>query len=546
MSFFVAFTGWRLRKARGGFTFSIMALGISFWSLGYLLGFFNTNLEWKMVMLRVEYLGNVVSVYFWIVFVATYTQYDRWLTKSNRFLLALIPIVTYLQILFIENHQLFYESLKLRESGDLVVTAKVYGFGFYLWSAYAYLVVIGGALLLVRGILHQPNLFRNQAFPLSAGSIAVFIPNLLYVTGNNPIAPYDPTPLFFIVAEVMFLVAIWRYRLFDLVPIAHHFVFSNVKSGVIIADDQMRIVEMNPFAEKIFNLKRKKILGKPFPQPLAELYESLNPKDVEGRKAELTLGPASRTFEVKFDQFAGSSLDKKWSIVLLYDITDLKQTMRELDAYARMVAHDLKSPLAAQLNALHVLENVDIKDTERQVIQAGMKANALKMNQIIESLLILASVRNEKEISLRKLDMGDIVGKAIQRLQGLADEKQAKISTPEAWPKAFGYAPWVEVIWVNLISNAIKYGGNPPRIEVGHNKDRYWVKDGGGGLSSAEREVIFEEFHRLKRHENNTPGHGIGLSIIKRIIKRMGGRVGVESDSSGSTFYFTLPKDPKA
>jgi signal transduction histidine kinase len=103
----------------------------------------------------------------------------------------------------------------------------------------------------------------------------------------------------------------------------------------------------------------------------------------------------------------------------------------------------------------------------------------------------------------------------------------------------------VEEVWANYISNAIKYGGKPPRIELGAGPQpngtvRFWVRDNGHGLSIEDQRRLFGEFSRLS--EGQVEGHGLGLSIVRRIVTKLGGEVGVESQiGQGSMFYFTLP-----
>jgi signal transduction histidine kinase len=115
-----------------------------------------------------------------------------------------------------------------------------------------------------------------------------------------------------------------------------------------------------------------------------------------------------------------------------------------------------------------------------------------------------------------------------------------------------GYGPWVEVVWTNYLSNAIKYGGRPPMVELGAQElpsptnglptVRFWVHDNGPGLSDNEQARLFTPFERL--HQTRAPGHGLGLSIVQRVVTKLGGQVGVESngvEGQGCIFYFTLP-----
>ncbi len=181
---------------------------------------------------------------------------------------------------------------------------------------------------------------------------------------------------------------------------------------------------------------------------------------------------------------------------------------------------------------------------------AVISQNSYKMSSIIDELLTLASVRNMSDIATGPLMMGRIVNDALTRLSRLMDTSGAEIVLPQRWPTAHGYGPWIEEIWANYISNAIKYGGTPPRIELGADtlvedgqqpRIRFWIRDNGRGMTEAECAQLFREFSRLDQHRS-LEGHGLGLSIVERIVKKLGGSVGVESAlGSGSIFSFTLP-----
>jgi signal transduction histidine kinase len=178
--------------------------------------------------------------------------------------------------------------------------------------------------------------------------------------------------------------------------------------------------------------------------------------------------------------------------------------------------------------------------------------NSRKMAAIIDELLLLSSVRGMEEIELHPLEMSRIVAEARGRLLHLVEEQRGEISLPESWPIALGYAPWVEAIWTNYLSNALKYGGQPPQVKLGAKVEgngwvRFWVRDNGPGLSPEEQDRLFTPFERL--YQIHAEGHGLGLSIVQRIATKLGGQVGVESDGvpgQGCTFYFTLPALPTA
>jgi signal transduction histidine kinase len=235
---------------------------------------------------------------------------------------------------------------------------------------------------------------------------------------------------------------------------------------------------------------------------------------------------------------------------------DLQARNDELDAFAHTVAHDLKTPLALLIGYTSFLEAGEGQDPEQHAMCIhAVGQSARKMGSIIDELLLLSRVRKVDEVNLSPLNMGEIVGDVLIRLTDVIEHENVAIRKPEIWPVAWGYGPWIEEVWANYINNAIKYGGTPPQIELGADviasdvpgseepaQVRFWVRDNGNGLTEEQQKRLFIPFERLD--QARAKGYGLGLSIVQRIMEKLGGAVGVESagvPSEGATFYFQLP-----
>jgi len=225
---------------------------------------------------------------------------------------------------------------------------------------------------------------------------------------------------------------------------------------------------------------------------------------------------------------------------------ELQLRNRELDAFSHTVAHDLRSPLTVILGYAELIEEsyeTISRDTLLDYVESILKQGR-KVNSIIQELLVLSSVR-KSEIEVHPLDMIDIVRGAMDRLKYPIEDADPWIRLPEHLPPARGHALWVEEVWFNYLSNALKYAGPSPEITVGgerngNNEVRYWVRDNGPGIPEAAQKRLFTPFTQISQARSD--GYGLGLSIVRRIIEKLGGHVGVESEpGKGSTFYFVLP-----
>ncbi len=353
-------------------------------------------------------------------------------------------------------------------------------------------------------------------------------------------------------------------------------IVQGVAEAILLVDADQRVTFVNPAAASMVGRTPDWIAGQPcfslFPQDQHEIL---------GRGVASSTGGTAARFETVLQGEAGQRVpvlasvrplfqDEQvtGSLVALTDITEIKQAEQqlrqyahdleahnaELAAFAHTVAHDLRSPLTGIMGYADLLEAAVSSQSDESLLDyvQYMQQSSTKMSNIIDELLLLASVREVDEVDLGGLDMAQIVKEARSRLDYMIKAYQAEVVVPGKWPQALGYGPWIVEVWVNYLSNAVKYGGRPeqgipPAIRLGFDDDagndhiRYWVQDNGVGLSPTQMGQLFTPFERLRNVR--AEGHGLGLSIVRRILEKLGGEVGVTSDPGvGSRFYFILPR----
>ncbi|HET9591256.1 MAG TPA: HAMP domain-containing sensor histidine kinase [Anaerolineales bacterium] len=231
---------------------------------------------------------------------------------------------------------------------------------------------------------------------------------------------------------------------------------------------------------------------------------------------------------------------------LIRDVFDgLEVRNKELDEYAHMVAHDLKEPLTVLImNTDLIKDGDDLTSEELRECLRQVKSTAYEMRSIIKNLLLFAEV-SKAEAPRRAVHMAEVVANVQARLSYMIREQQAQVILPPVWPDAVGYGPWIEEVWANFLSNALKYGGRPPCVELGVSARsdgmlRFWTRDNGPGIPHEICMGLFTTGNQIVRLSPS--GEGLGLPIVYNIVEKLGGEVGVESKvGQGSLFFFTLP-----
>jgi light-regulated signal transduction histidine kinase (bacteriophytochrome) len=225
---------------------------------------------------------------------------------------------------------------------------------------------------------------------------------------------------------------------------------------------------------------------------------------------------------------------------------ELRDAVRELEAFSYSVSHDLRAPL----RALDGFSQALLQDYSAEVPETGqrylkiIRESAQKMGQLIDDLLAFSRVGRQQP-KLRAVDHAMLVRSALQQLAPMTQDRQVELRIG-ALPPGQGDPAMLQQVWVNLLSNALKYSRKCAAavVEVGAlpgpDGPQYFVRDNGTGFDMRYAHKLFGVFERLHRSED-FEGTGVGLAIVQRIVQRHGGSIRAEGElGRGATFTFQL------
>ncbi len=227
-------------------------------------------------------------------------------------------------------------------------------------------------------------------------------------------------------------------------------------------------------------------------------------------------------------------------------VDEVKRSNERLDHFASIASHDLREPLRMISSYLDLIEDrhADDLDSDGKEFLEYAIDGAERMTEMIDGLLAYSRIETQGDL-FEPVDLDAVLADVRDDLQFRIDEYDAEITT-ESLPHVRGDATQLRQLFQNLLSNAIEYSDDPPRVDVtAAERDSEWailVRDEGVGIDPDDQERVFELFQRLHTVDES-PGSGIGLAFCRRIVDRHGGTIRVDSEpGEGSTFSVTFPK----
>ena len=330
--------------------------------------------------------------------------------------------------------------------------------------------------------------------------------------------------------------------------------FDSMIEGVLVLDETGRVQFANQGFAEMFStvgmLRGKILLEAVRSHEIAAIVERAGREQrVEDQEIQMP-GDKERWFKINAASVISSDQRRLGTILVVHDITQIKQLERTRQEFVANVSHELRTPLSHIKGYTETLLGGSKDDPEvaTRFLQT-IERNVERLKLLIEDLLTISEIESGRVmLNLQPVPVRASVEKVFDDFRTRAAARAVTLVDESEGLTARADQRRLEQVLTNLVDNAVKYGGNDSRVVVGARLSdgmvEMFVQDNGPGLPTESLERVFERFYRVdKARSRDQGGTGLGLSIVKHIVQSHGGRVWVESEpGKGAKFCFTLPQ----
>jgi PAS domain S-box-containing protein len=345
-------------------------------------------------------------------------------------------------------------------------------------------------------------------------------------------------------------IAIENARLFERVEVERaklESVLREAQEVIIVVDEESNVLLCNAAAHRTLGLSEANLLNRPVvkavPHPTLDAMFTEVQDTGQATRGEVLLEDG-RTFNAQLTPIEGIG-----HVLVMQDITRLKELDRMKSEFITRVSHDLRTPLTTVQGYIELLPRAGPLNTQQQefVLRVGQSMGTI--TEMLNNLLDVNRLETGFDLEMIPCDLIHVIEEAIESSRPRADEKgqEMRWELPEALPMVHGNPYRLRQVMDNLLDNAIKYTPEGGWITVGAVKDEGYivvhVADNGIGIPPDQQPYVFDKFYRVESDEILTlAGSGLGLTIVKSVIEKHNGRVWVESRPGvGSVFSFVVP-----
>jgi PAS domain S-box-containing protein len=308
---------------------AMLAYGI--WTLGYSLELQPLPLENKIFLMQVRYLAaNAFFPQLWLATMLAYTHQTHWLTPRKSAILSLLPLVIILIVLSSDYHNLFRSGYYIQAYGDVEILRFKNGVGHYVIFALAGLLNLFSSWVILGRSLYQATPFHaRRTWLVISGSGGQVLAEIAYQLQLSPVPGYSFTPTVSAIVGICMVWALFRYQFLDLKPIAANLILNNLQDGIIVLDNQQRIVDINTTARAAIERPAEELIGTPLATLKIPWLTSI-PKELnQVYLSDITL-PNQRYLNVQIAPLHDTGSKQIGYTVSLRDITQRKQFEEQL------------------------------------------------------------------------------------------------------------------------------------------------------------------------------------------------------------------------
>ena len=572
---------WRHRHVPGAKYFAIFLPIQVTLILGFILELLSPTLIGKIFWDDFQWIGTLLTP---VVLLAFAYDYSRQTPSHARLLYTLLTIIALVFLLFIYTdpwHRLIRPLAQLTPGEPFA--ALIYAFLPIIWLMilYIYGVIFWALGILLRSLIQAPFLYRRQTTVIIIGILIPLIGAVLTLLGVIMTFQRDVAPITLALGNLVIAWGLFRYRIFDLIPIARDAVIDHMGDAVVILDQRHRIIDLNPEAKKLMG---DDVLGERFmaahPHWSNFVHNNFDDGEIQTEIIQLVTH-GRRDFELRLMPLANQEGLFLGHLAIIRDVTERVQSERDLaartleleqlnaqleeanrhlqvlsqvkDEFVTNVSHELRTPITSLKLYLSLMA---INPKKRERYTTTLMRETVRLENMIEALLQLSRLDQERIVLERiAVDVNKLVQNYVTDRTPLAKQKQQKLNfhlEPDL-PLALADLRLMGMVLSILLTNSMNYTPSGGEIVVATAVkcfgDEYYpgfsVSDTGPGIPLAEQDRLFERFYRGKiAQEQNIPGTGLGLSIANEIVRRHNGFIEVESrgiPGKGVTFCVWIP-----
>ena len=406
----------RRRNAKGSTYFILSMLIVTIWSSSNALEMSGTNFYTKLFWANMQYFAYCYSPVTLLALCMQFTGYDKWIQNKKILWIGVIPTIIILLVWTDGLYGLMRYDMQIDYSGYFPVITKKYGPAFFVHAAYSHLLNITGWVLLIRAVFFKNTVYRKQAIALFFGVSLIVIPNILYVLGFSPVKRFDITPLFFGPAGLIIAWGIFRFKLFDLVPLARATVIETMDAGVMVIDLQDRVLDINPAFKKIVRLTASQIYAgrvEKVCDKIPELALACIDKSITHTEFSVKTDDFFKVYEVLLSPLIDSKGSPIGRLVVTYEITEKKQAQQEflkqqwklavIEERERM-ARDMHDNLGQVLGFI----NLQAQGIKQELINSGIDIVSYKLDKLVD---VTQSAHDEIRRYIRNVRTSDYMEK---------------------------------------------------------------------------------------------------------------------------------------
>lgn len=319
---------WKRRAAPGAIPLMVLALAMVIWSGTYALHWIGFHEPRPFFWLDATYLGVVTAPTALFTLTLQITHRENWLKPRRLVLLAVEPLLTLLLLWTDPWHGWFFGGKRLPETNTIFQG----GFWFYINVFYSYGLVLISLYLLMIHFLQRPVLMRNQTGVILLGTFLPVGMNIVMLLGFHPLPDLDLTPIVFVVSSLIFTYGLFRHRLLLIVPVARSVLIESMRDGILVLDQQDRVVDYNPAALALLGIAKRI----PYGLPISELpaKQVIDETDRDGKLLIPTTNGGQRIVDWQTVNLEDPQGRLAGRLIVMRDVTEIEQAnaaLRELN-----------------------------------------------------------------------------------------------------------------------------------------------------------------------------------------------------------------------